>query len=161
MKESQKSDKQIQESLSFLYGLKKLIPFFVSLVIIIWMVSIFYSSKDIGFSSPISLVIFYIIMGLIILFSGWLLWKMDIYFMNKKIKIMEKMQEDIRKGIKPSKLRVVLSIIFLFLALPVFGTFLLWLGIKQNSPKAILLGAGLWALVIYAIFLWIKSYFTK
>lgn len=155
------TEKQIQEEISFMYGLKRLIPFFVSFMIIIWAVSIFYSSKDINFRSHISLIIFYIITGLIILFSGWLMWKMYVYFMNKKVKMMEKMQEDIKKGRKPSKLRIILSVIFLFLALPVFGTFLLWLGMKQNSPKAILLGAGLWALVIYAIFLWIKSHFTK
>ncbi len=47
--------------------------------------------------------------------------------MNKKIQIMEKMHEDI----------------------------------KKSSPRAFLLGAGLWATILHAIFAGIKHHYTK
>ena len=100
-------------------------------------------------------------MFFIILITGWLWYKMDIWFMNKKIKIMEKAYEDVKMGRKPSRLKVIFSIIFLFLALPVLGSFLLWLGIRSNTPKIILLGAGLWVIILYAVFIGLKHYINN
>ena len=154
-------DKQFEKNISFMNTLKRLIPFFVITLVIIWIISLFYSFRDIDFRSSASLIIFFIIMILIIFITGWIRWKMDIYFMNKKIKIMEKAFQDAKRGKKPSKLRTILSVVFLILALPVLGTFLLWLGISQNSPKATLLGGGLLAITFYALFLGIKNYFSR
>ncbi len=154
-------DKEFDKNISYMKTLKKLIPFFITIIVIIWVVYFIYSPKDFNFKSNISAIIFFIFMVLLMVFTGWIWYKMDVYFMNKKIKIMEKMHKDLKEGRKPSKLRIVFSIIFLILALPVLGSFLLWLGIKQNSPKAILLGAGLWAIIVYAIFVGIKHHYTK
>ena len=140
--------------------LKKLIPFFIIAIVIIWTIYFVYSPRDFNFKSNISAIIFFVFIILLIILTGWIWWKMDVYFMNKKIQIMEKMREDVKKGRKPSKLRVIFSVILLISLLPVLGTFLLWLGIKQNSPKAALLGMGLWAIILYAIFAGIKHRYT-
>ncbi len=154
-------EKQFQENISFMKGLKKLIPFFTILIVAIWTLYLLYSPNDINFKSNNSRIIYYIIMFFIILITGWLWYKMDIWFMNKKIKIMEKAYEDVKMGRKPSRLKVIFSIIFLFLALPVLGSFLLWLGIRSNTPKIILLGAGLWVIILYAVFIGLKHYINN
>lgn len=155
------TEKQFQENISFMYRLRRMIPFIIILLVFIWIISGIIGSKDIGFSSGINLVIYLFFMVLLFLASGWIMWKMDIWFMNKNINIMNKAYENAKKGKKPSTLRVVSSIIFLILALPVLGTFLIWLGVRQDVPMVILLGAGLWAILLYGLFMGVKHYYTN
>mgnify|MGYP001557830308 CR=1 FL=1 len=154
-------NKEFEKNISYMKTLKSLIPFFIIAVVIIWIIYFVYSPRDFNFKSNISAIIFFVFIILLMIFTGWVWYKIDIWTMNKNIQIMEKMHKDIKEGRKPSKLRVIFSIIFLILVFPVMGSLFLYLGIYNSKYKLTLFGAGLWACVLYAIFVGVKNHYSK
>ncbi len=69
----------------------KIVIFGIVLVAILVILSIFLSSKgiDFGSESNIDLIIFYIVLVLTIIFFAWVKRKLDLYFTNKKLKVIE------------------------------------------------------------------------
>ena len=157
---------QIEGNLKSMKTKKKYLAFFITIVIIISIMVLFYNNLSDNKDSA-SFIVF-IIMIMLLVIMGYFLYKIRKGALEKNIKTIEKMQERLKSGKKYSRRKAKLVSALLIGLFLIFGLAILGIGVYSifnqigtttivGDIKIILFGAGITALGVYALILYIRN----
>lgn len=165
-KDISKIETQIESNLRLMRAQRKYLIYFITIAFIIAIIVLFYNnfSND-GASSSFFI---FIIMIILLVIMGYLFFKIRKLALEKNIRTIEKMQERLKSGEKFSKRKAKLVSALLIWSFLIFGVSILWIGIYAmlNQPgkttmvgavKITLFGAGITAIGVYALILYIRN----
>ena len=157
---------QIEGNLRLMKTQKKYLAFFITIVFIISIMVLFYNNLSDNKDSA-SFIVF-IIMIMLLATGGYFFYKIRKWVLEKNIKTIEKMQERLKSGKKYSRKEAKLVSALLIGLFLVFGLSILGIGVYSifnqigittiaEDIKIILFGAGITAIGIYALILYIRN----